>query len=70
MRSFQAELQELRNSILAELEHPPDVVPLVNKMEFAQCVYLLAVYRLETLRVTYSTRKDAVHCIFKYLEEK
>ncbi len=67
---FQAELQELRNSILSQLGHSSEIVPLVNKMEFSQCVYLLSVYRLETLRVTFSRELEAVHCIFKYLEEK
>ncbi|KRZ02622.1 Phosphatidylinositol 4-kinase alpha [Trichinella zimbabwensis] len=34
------DLQELRNSLLSQLGHPAEVVALVNKMEFAQCVYL------------------------------
>ena len=48
--TLQAELTELRNNILSELDHPTDVIPLVSKLSFAQCTYLLSVYRLETLR--------------------
>jgi phosphatidylinositol 4-kinase len=66
-----AELQQLRNGIGALLSHPADIVPLVNKMEFAWCVYLLAVYRLETWRVTYSLNgTTAPHEMFAYLESK
>uniref|UniRef100_A0A5S6Q402 1-phosphatidylinositol 4-kinase n=1 Tax=Trichuris muris TaxID=70415 RepID=A0A5S6Q402_TRIMR len=64
------DLQEFRNNLLSQLNHPPDVVPLVNKMDFAQCVYLLTVLRLETLRVTNSEDNSAVHFVFDYLEEK
>ncbi|KRX39029.1 Phosphatidylinositol 4-kinase alpha [Trichinella murrelli] len=64
------DLQELRNSLLSQLGHPAEVVALVNKMEFAQCVYLLAVLRLETLRSVYSENSTAVHLIFGYLREK
>ena len=47
---LQTELNEIRNTILTLLEYPADVVPVVNKLTFAQCTYLLSVYRLETLR--------------------
>lgn len=49
--AFQAELNELRNAVLGSLDFPADVVPIVNKLTFAQCAYLLSVYRLETLRL-------------------
>ncbi|CDW56508.1 phosphatidylinositol 4 kinase alpha [Trichuris trichiura] len=65
-----SDLQEFRNNLLSQLNHPPDVVPLVNKMDFAQCVYLLTILRLETLRVTNSQDSRAVHFMFDYLEEK
>lgn len=45
------ELQEVRNTILVELSHPVDVVPLVNRMDFAQCTYLLSVLKMEKMRV-------------------
>jgi len=47
------ELQELETQILTQLEHPPEVVPIVGKLSFAQCCYLLSVYSLETLRVIF-----------------
>ena len=50
---FQAELYDLRNNICTLLENPADVVPLVNKLNFAQCTYLLSVFRLETLRLVH-----------------
>ena len=65
-----AELQELRNAILAQLSHPPDIVPNVNRMEFNYCVYLLSILRLETLRVSHSTDPDAPRAIFQYLNVK
>ncbi|VDO94030.1 unnamed protein product [Soboliphyme baturini] len=65
-----AHLQELRNNLLARLGHATEVIPFVNKMEFLQCVYLLSVLRLETLRVVHSKDPKAVHFIFDYLEEK
>ena len=49
-----AEVQDLRNHILNELDHPATISPLVGKLNFAHCTWLLAVYRLETLRVTHS----------------
>ncbi|CAD6198558.1 unnamed protein product [Caenorhabditis auriculariae] len=64
------ELQEFRNTVCGELKHPPEVVPLVNRMDFAQCTYLLSVIRMETMRVVHADYPIAVHCIFKYLEEK
>lgn len=48
---FQGELGELRQQILSLLEHPTDVTPVVNKLSFAQCIYVLSVYRVEALRL-------------------
>lgn len=48
------ELQELKTQINGLLNHPAEVVALVNKLSFAQCMFLLSVYWLETLRyITY-----------------
>lgn len=44
------ELQELKMQINGLLNHPTEVVALVNKLSFAQCMFLLSVYWLETLR--------------------
>ncbi|KAL5017409.1 hypothetical protein ScPMuIL_006998 [Solemya velum] len=64
-----AELNDLRTSILSLLENPNDVYALIHKLNFAQCTYLLSVYRLESLRVTYSTDMKAFHGMFNYLED-
>lgn len=39
-------------------------------MDVAQCLYLLSVIRLEKMRVTHSRHIDAVHSVFKYLEDR
>ncbi|CAJ0959757.1 unnamed protein product, partial [Mesorhabditis belari] len=64
------DLQEMRNGVSAELEHPPDVVGFVNRMDFAQCVYLLSVLRMEKMRVQNATHLNAVPEFFKYLEDR
>jgi len=47
---LKAELSGLRNTVLGVLDYPAELVPVVNRLSFAQCAYLLSVYRLETLR--------------------
>ncbi|CAI5445845.1 unnamed protein product [Caenorhabditis angaria] len=64
------ELQEMRNTVLSELKHPPEVVPLVNRWDFANCTYLLSVLRMETMRVVHSQQLDVFHFYFRYLEDK
>ncbi|CAI4230573.1 unnamed protein product [Auanema sp. JU1783] len=64
------ELQEFRNTVSSEMNHPPDIVPIVNRMDFAQCIYLLSVLRMEKMRVKHASRRDAAHDFFKYLEDK
>ena len=53
-----------------ELNQTADVVPLINRMDVAQCLYLLSVCRMEKMRVIHSDHPDAVHCFFKYLEDR
>ncbi|XP_047491882.1 phosphatidylinositol 4-kinase alpha-like isoform X2 [Penaeus chinensis] len=60
------ELGELRQQILSLLEHPTDVTPVVNKLSFAQCIYVLSVYRVEALRVRSSTETSFMP-MFEYL---
>ncbi|VDL65076.1 unnamed protein product, partial [Nippostrongylus brasiliensis] len=64
------ELQEFRNTVCGVLNHQADVVPIVNRMDFAQCTYLLSVLRMEKMRVIHAEHKEAPHEFFKYLEDK
>ncbi|KJH49030.1 hypothetical protein DICVIV_04809 [Dictyocaulus viviparus] len=64
------ELQEFRNTVCGELNHQADIVPIVNRMDFAQCTYLLSVLRMEKMRVIHAEHKEALHEFFKYLEDK
>lgn len=61
-------MNDLRSKILRLLDCPADVIPLVNKLNFGQCSYLMSVYRLETLRLQNSSSPDAFHGMFIYLE--
>lgn len=67
---FQAELQEIRITILSEISPSPEVTAVVNKLEFTHCIYLLSVFRMELMRALHSTEPEAVHSIFQYLEDK
>lgn len=64
------ELQEIRNQILGDLNNPTDIQPVINKLSFAQCTFLLSVCRLETFRVQNQIdgRSPFQH-IFSYLED-
>ncbi|XP_062588022.1 phosphatidylinositol 4-kinase alpha-like isoform X3 [Saccostrea cucullata] len=63
-----AELNELRTTISSLLESS-DIYKLVMNLSFAQCTYLLSVFKLETLRLQHSTERSAVHGLFAYLED-
>ncbi|XP_012288489.1 phosphatidylinositol 4-kinase alpha [Orussus abietinus] len=62
------ELQELRSQILKMSSRSSDVSAYVNKLQFAQCTYLLSVYWLETLRVMYSP-EPSLQPIMEYLSD-
>ncbi|KAL8613207.1 hypothetical protein ACOMHN_043016 [Nucella lapillus] len=62
------ELLELRANIIAQLDHSAEASTVINRLTFSQCTYILSVYRLETLRITYSTDPQAFHGLFKYLK--
>ena len=52
---LQTELQDLRFRICAWLGNIPEVDPLIKQLSFAQCTYLLSIFRLETLRLVFQT---------------
>ena len=58
----------MRTSLLETLGNPPEIIALVNKLNFGQCTYLLSVYRLESLRV--SSDPGMFYSIFDYLEDR
>ncbi|XP_038059018.1 phosphatidylinositol 4-kinase alpha-like [Patiria miniata] len=62
------DLNELRQTILTLLHSPAEIVPYVNKLDFAQCTYLLSVYQLETLRVMHGDAPSFC-TMFEYLED-
>lgn len=65
-----SELQEIRNQILSDIDNPSDVAPIINKLSFAQCTFLLSVCRLETFRVqSYVNGSCPLLSIFQYLED-
>ncbi|XP_052799861.1 phosphatidylinositol 4-kinase alpha-like isoform X2 [Mya arenaria] len=63
------ELNDLRANICSLLGNIPEVDQYVKNLTFAQCTYLLSVYRLEILRVTHSKDSKAFHSLFCYLED-
>ena len=65
---FQEELTNLRQSLLDLVRGTPEITPIINKLECAQCAYLHSVFQLETLRVTADTKM--VQFFFLYLEDK
>ncbi|CAP24439.2 Protein CBG03566 [Caenorhabditis briggsae] len=64
------ELQEMRNTVLAELSHQSEAVPLINRFDFANCTYLLSVHRMESMRLIHANHVDAFSSFFKYIEDK
>ena len=66
----QGELAELKNNLLSLTEYSTETTAIVNKLTFPQCVYVLSVYRLETLRIRHSNQITAFHNLFEYLEDQ
>jgi len=63
---LKAELNGLRNTVLGVLDYPAELVPIVNRLSFAQCAYLLSVYRLETLRLVHENLSTDLFSSKKY----
>ena len=47
---LQAELNDLRMKVIALLDNNSEVSPIISRLTFAQCTYILSVFRMETLR--------------------
>lgn len=64
------ELIEVRNQTLYDLDNPPDIVPIVNRLNFSQCTYLMSVYRMEAFRVgSQATTDFSFQVMLQYLED-
>lgn len=63
------ELQEIRNQILGDLEYNSEVSAIINKLTFAQCIYLLSICRLEVFRVQTNFSINPFYIIMQYLED-
>uniref|UniRef100_A0A7E4V1C1 1-phosphatidylinositol 4-kinase n=1 Tax=Panagrellus redivivus TaxID=6233 RepID=A0A7E4V1C1_PANRE len=65
------EIQALRTTLCQEFyAQDASNITQINRMDMTQCLYLISVFRMETMRVKHSQSPEAVHCIFKYLEDR
>ena len=64
-----SELAELRNTLSALFDNRTEIVRIVSALSFAQCAYLLSVYRLETLRMKHSDQPGVFQVLFDYMTD-
>uniref|UniRef100_A0A914GZZ0 1-phosphatidylinositol 4-kinase n=1 Tax=Globodera rostochiensis TaxID=31243 RepID=A0A914GZZ0_GLORO len=64
------EHQQVRYYLSTEFKQNAEVSAIVSRMDIGYCLYLLAVCRLEKMRVTYSRHSAAVQTVFEYLENR
>ncbi|KAG1666136.1 Phosphatidylinositol 4-kinase alpha [Nymphon striatum] len=65
-----SDVAELRAQLMNVLEHPSDVIPIINKLNFAQCTHLLSVYWLEILRAKNSVTETNFENMIYYVEDR
>ncbi|KAL7069800.1 hypothetical protein ACQ4LE_011065 [Meloidogyne hapla] len=66
----QAELLEVRNLLSTEFKQNAEVSTIVSRLDIGYCVYLLAICRLEKMRVSNSEQLDSIRSNFLYLENR
>nr|CAH8853050.1 unnamed protein product [Trichobilharzia regenti] len=65
----QTDVTDIRNKLCVLLDNNAETSSLINRMSVTQCIYLMAVYRLESLCIAHSTDPEALHRLFMYLED-
>ncbi|KAK4470141.1 hypothetical protein MN116_005591 [Schistosoma mekongi] len=65
----QIDVTEIRNKLCILLDNNTETSSLINRMSVTQCIYLMAVYRLESLCIGHSSDPEALHRLFMYLED-
>nr|CAD2200678.1 unnamed protein product [Meloidogyne enterolobii] len=66
----QAELLEVRNLLSTEFKQNAEVSTIISRLDIGYCVYLLAICRLEKMRVSNSEQLDSIRSNFLYLENR
>uniref|UniRef100_A0A5K4ER66 1-phosphatidylinositol 4-kinase n=1 Tax=Schistosoma mansoni TaxID=6183 RepID=A0A5K4ER66_SCHMA len=65
----QIDVTDIRNKLCILLDNNTETTSLINRMSVTQCIYLMAVYRLESLCIGHSSDPEALHRLFMYLED-